>query len=263
MVVFLMDETDDKGVVAPSGSPGWLLPLVSMMTMLLAICILLLSISRPDELRLAEVVASIRNAFGLTGEFPVVSRVVSGGARPLQEAIEFEQAVQLVRIKERLESMQSRLPSAQGLEVKPVEEGFLVRLSRAALFPEGSLAIRPEALPLLKQMAELFAKLPNTVRIDSHAGDARLPVAAPVTSLWALTAAEAATLADYFVTAGGLDPARLVATGHHPSRDSASGGTRGSGIEILLSREMRTGAAASRPVQSGDSSSSAVQGAPP
>ncbi|MBF0189872.1 MAG: hypothetical protein HQL99_01830 [Magnetococcales bacterium] len=236
-----MDELDDKPGL--SGAPGWFMPLVSLMAMLLAVCVLLLSISRPDPLRLAEATASIRATFGLEVGAFVPSGVASDSSRAMQEAIAFEQAIELVRIKEKLERMQSRLPDAKGMEVMAVEEGFLIRLSRGILFVEGSVTVRPEVVPLLKELAQMYARIPNIVRIDSHGGESRSVSVGGVASVWASSAAEAATLADFMVTAGGVDPARLIPAGHPAPRaapaQAREESRRPAGIEILLTREIR------------------------
>ncbi|MBF0271427.1 MAG: hypothetical protein HQL98_05020 [Magnetococcales bacterium] len=239
-----MDELDDKPAFPPSGSPGWLMPLVSMMAMLLAVCILLLSISRPDRLRLAEATSSIRSAFGLdVSDIILPTTGATNDSAGLQEAIAFEQAIQLVRIKEKLERMQNRLPDAKGLEVMAVEEGFLIRLSRSTLFADGSVTLRPEVVPLLKEMAQMYARLPNVIRIDSHGGESKPSSSGGgMNSVWATSAAEAATLADFMVTVGGLDVARLIPSGHPAPRAGGPGQEgkgRGVGIEILLTREVR------------------------
>ncbi|MBF0342342.1 MAG: hypothetical protein HQL95_15460 [Magnetococcales bacterium] len=264
----MMDELDDKSMSLPSGAPGWLLPLVSMMTMLLAICIMLLSISRPDMARLAQANASIRAALGVEAA-PLSEALLSAGdARStLQQLLEFDQAVQLVRIKEKLAALPGQNADAtRGLEVKLVEQGFLIRLPRATLFADGLLTLRPEARPLLKQMAELFAKVANKLQITSLIDVAKPPAGLPLTSAWALTAAEAAVVADFFVTDGQLPPARVMAMGaDHPTlRASASSEAEARSllprIEILLSRELLADAAP-RPVATGESSPTAPSGA--
>ncbi|MBF0212066.1 MAG: hypothetical protein HQM00_00735 [Magnetococcales bacterium] len=259
----MINEMEERSEFPPTGAPGWMFPLVSMMTMLLAICILLLSISRPDSARLADATASIRAAFGLEGLSSAGASPASREVRSVQEAIEFDQAVQLVRIKEKLEAMHSRLPDSKGLEVKGVDEGFLVRLSRGSIFVEGSVTIRPEVEPLLKQMAELYARLPNLIRIDCHGGEGNSASGVPMKSVWALTAAEAATLADFLVVTGGLDPARLVPRGHPAVRGERSGAAdrpRTPHIDILLSREVRSAASTPPSVPVGASLPSTAAG---
>ncbi|MBF0627605.1 MAG: hypothetical protein HQL91_05215 [Magnetococcales bacterium] len=233
----MIDEQEEKeGGLLPGGTPGWVMPLVSMMTMLLAVCILLLSISRPDGARLAEVTASIRTAFGfeaLSDASPRRADSGGGDSHAMVEAMAFEQAVELVRIKEKLAVLHQRLGDAKALEVKLVDEGFLIRLSRGAIFAEDAVTLRPEVEPLLKQLAQMIARLPNTVRIDSHAGEGR---SAPLGSAWALTSAESATVADFFVKSGALDPARLRPMGHPAVREEG-GAAPMARIEILLTRE--------------------------
>ncbi|MEO5347247.1 MAG: hypothetical protein H7834_12850 [Magnetococcus sp. YQC-9] len=238
-----MAETDDKdpSLLAGSGT-RWLMPMVSTLTMLLGVCLLLLSLSRPDPIRLAAALSSMRAAFGLEAmEFSGELGGMGGGgdSRGMIEAIEFAQAVELVRIKERLEAMRGRLANAKSLEAKPIEEGFLIRLGRSTLFAEGKVTLRDEVRPVIKQLAEQFGKMPNVVRIDSFGEKGGS--GGPMGSVWALTAAEAAALGDFFV-ANGMDPTRLVVSGHRPGEVLGATPTeRGTapGIEILLTREIR------------------------
>lgn len=242
----MIDETDDKSGSALSAGSGWLLPLVNLLIILLAVCILLLSMSRPDGFRLAEAVGSIRVAFGLEAlPLPAGGGMARGETRPVAELMEFEQAVELVRIKEKLAAMHAGMPDAkEPPEVRPVDEGFLIRLSRASLFVDGTVTLRSEVEPLLQQMALMFARMPNRIRIDSHAGEGRLPGGSPVSGIWAMTAAEAATLADFLVHSGKLDPARLTPSGHRQPREGQEGGAgRSARIDILLTREVHSGPA--------------------
>ncbi|MBF0614639.1 MAG: hypothetical protein G8237_01530 [Magnetococcales bacterium] len=245
----MIDQTDDKSETTPSGMSRWQLPLINMLIILLAVCIVLLTMSRLDGLRLAEALASIRTAFGLEAlstSFAGEGRGGGESTHKMAELMEFEQAVELVRIKEKLAVMHASMaPGQDPPEVKPVDEGFLIRLSRAALFVDGAITIRPEVEPLLKQLSQMLARLPNMIRIDSHAGDKPSASAVTITSVWAQTAAEAATLADYFVTTGGLDPKRVLPSGHRVGREGSgrTGEKRAARIDILLTREIRVASA--------------------
>ncbi|MBF0416943.1 MAG: hypothetical protein HQL86_01675 [Magnetococcales bacterium] len=234
-----MADADEMISTVPARGPGWLMPLASTLAVLLGVCIMLLSMSRPDPLRMAAALSSVRVSLGLDAMTFSFDGAPGGESRSMIEAIEFTQAVELVRIKERLEAMRGRLGDAKSLEAKPIEEGFLIRLGRATLFVEGSVTLRDEVRPVIKQLAAQFAHMPNVVRIDSFGEKGGS--GAPLGSVWALTSAESAALGEFFV-ANGMDPTRLVVAGHRPGETLGPTPTeRGavSGIEILLTREIR------------------------
>ncbi|MBF0127471.1 MAG: OmpA family protein [Magnetococcales bacterium] len=222
-----------------SGVSSWLLPFGTMMSLLLAVCVLLLSVSQVDKNRFAEAFGSVRGAFG-AGEF--VGGASRSAADP-QGSMDFQQAILLVRLKEQLESLLAGMANVKGMDVVTVEEGFLVRLTQDLLFSSDSLTLRAEAKPILTRMATLFARVPNLIRIEAHTSDQAPAVNSPFASNWVLSAAVAATLADFFSREGGVDPVRLVVRGmgQHTPRDSnetPEGRARNRRIEILLTREL-------------------------
>ncbi|MBF0296407.1 MAG: OmpA family protein [Magnetococcales bacterium] len=228
---------DDTSLTVRTGTT-WLLPFGTLMTLLLVVCVLLLSMSQLDRNRFVEATSSVRAAFGL-GEF--VERAKTGETG----GMDFQQAVLLVRLKEKLETMLAGMGQAKGMDVVPVEEGFLVRLAQEAIFAPNSLTIRPEARPVLMQMAAMFAKVPNVIRVEAHASDQPPAASAPFAGNWVMTAAWAAALADFLVTEGKVDPLRLVVKGmgaHYPREPNTTpeGRAHNQRIEILLTRELRT-----------------------
>ncbi|GAB0058363.1 hypothetical protein SIID45300_02712 [Candidatus Magnetaquicoccaceae bacterium FCR-1] len=234
-----MTDTDEMGSTVTPRGPGWMMPLASTLAVLLGVCIMLLAMSRPDPARMAAALSSVRVSLGLDAMEFSFEGGQGGDSRTLIEAIEFTQAVELVRIKERLEAMRGRLADAKSLEARPIEEGFLIRMGRSTLFAEGTVTLRDEVRPVLTQLAAQFSRMPNVVRIDSFGEKSGSGGA--LGSVWALTAAEAAALGEFFV-AGGMDPTRLAVSGHRPGEVLGTSPTeRGktAGIEILLTREIR------------------------
>lgn len=221
---------------------AWLRPFGSVMILMLAVCVLLLSFSHTDPIKLADAAGSIRAAFGLSAQ---PARRSSAGQA---QGMEFQQAVLLVRIKEKLDALLKNKSNVQALEVLTVEEGFLVRLSHGAIFAGEPLALRSEVKPVLKQLAALLADLPNVIRIEGHTSDQTPVSGGLLVNNWVLSAAEAATLANFLTTEGGLDPMRLVVRGMGPyapidSNATTEGRNRNRRIDLLMTREIRSGLA--------------------
>lgn len=238
-----MARTEEICSTGRSAFPPWLLPFGAVMTVLLAVCILLLSISRVDEVKLAEAAGSIRSAFGIVGGGAVPARSEKAG--DASTVMEFEQAVQLLRLKSRLETLLKNRSDPGALEVLAVDEGFLVRLGHEVLFAGEGATLRPEAVAVLKEMGAMFAGVPNVVRIEGHTSDRAPEPGSPFADNWVLSAVEAATVANFLVTEGKLDPARLVvrAMGQQTPREpneSREARARNWRVEILLSREVRS-----------------------
>ncbi|MEO5332832.1 MAG: flagellar motor protein MotB [Magnetococcus sp. YQC-5] len=213
-------------------SYSWLLPFGSVIVMLLAICIVLLSFSTLDQSKLAEASGSIKAAFlGYQPDPPHVK------AR-LQEAMEFQEAVQLVLLDGMLKKNAN---DAKSLEVKVVDDGVLVLLSHEAIFTPGVLTIRAEVKPVLKQIATLLGKLSNKIRIEGHTSN-QPPTVSHYPGNWVVSAVGAAMVADFFVTEG-VDPARLMVRGmgqYAPleTNSTPEGRARNQRIEIFLTRDV-------------------------
>lgn len=131
----------------PSTASQWSITFASLLAALVAFLVLLLALSQTDKAN------QLFNAFSFgktTGTF------------------EFQRAVQLVRMKEKLRNALALMIKDGTAELSEAEEGFLIQIDADVLFPPDTLALRPELKPKLYKIAQLLAKVPNLVYVIGH-----------------------------------------------------------------------------------------------
>ncbi|MBF0213417.1 MAG: flagellar motor protein MotB [Magnetococcales bacterium] len=218
------------------GAPAWLLTFGDLMSLLLTFFILLISMSTTDKVKFKEAAGSLRDAFG-------VQRVQQIIPLPTGEdflATEFQQEVILVHIKEKLQLILENNIDAGEAEIVALDEGFLLRFDHELLMGSGTHKLRPEAKPILLQIASLIKDLPNQVRVEGHTGDE--PPPSRYANNWEFSAFKAAAVVDFLATEGSVDPRKLQvrAMGAYApkvSNATKEGRKENDRIEIMISRE--------------------------
>jgi chemotaxis protein MotB len=132
------------------------------------------------------------------------------------------------------------LREAAGVQV--FEDKVKLTLREGILFDSGKPFLKPQALPLLKRVAELVRSLPNSLMVEGHTDDVPLSVDSKYESNWQLSMARALTVIRYFVDVEEIDPKRLSGVGYGQYRPlapntSAAGRALNRRIEISLLRE--------------------------
>ena len=220
------------------GAPGWMVTFGDMMALLLTFFVLLLSMSQFERVKFEKAVGSLKDTFG-------VQRVQQINAWPsgnTMVAIEFQQEIVLVRIKEKLELHLSSMIDNGEAELAETDEGFLIRINVSALFEPGTLKLHNDVKPQLQQIANLLAEMPNLVRVVGHTSNQPPPEDSVFLDNWTLSSAYAAAAVNFFSQEGGVDAQRLQARGmgqYSPLEDNETkeGRARNERLEILISRE--------------------------
>ena len=221
------------------GAPMWMVTFGDMMALLLTFFVLLLSMSQFERVKFEKAVGSIKDTFG-------VQRVQQINAWPsgnTMVAIEFQQEIVLVRIKEKLELHLSGMIDNGEAELAETDDGFLIRIMVSALFEPGTLILKEDSKPELQQVANLLKDMPNIIRVLGHTSTQPPPEGSPFPDNWTLSAAYSAAVVGFFSSEeGGVDPQRLQARGmgqYSPlySNDTEEGRAHNLRLEILISRE--------------------------
>lgn len=220
------------------GAPGWMVTFGDMMALLLTFFVLLLSMSQFERVKFEKVAGALKDTFGVQ-KIEQINAFPSGNT---MVAIEFQQQIVLVRLKEKLELQVSGLIDNGEAELTETDEGFLLRIKSDALFEPGTLTLETEAGLQLQQMANLLVDMPNLVRVVGHTNDQPPPPGSPFPDNWTLSSVYASAIVNFFATTGGIEARRLQARGmgqHMPraSNDTAAGRALNQRVEILVSRE--------------------------
>ncbi|MBF0584136.1 MAG: OmpA family protein [Magnetococcales bacterium] len=220
------------------GAPAYMMTFGDMMSLLLCFFVLLLSMSQFVRVKFEKAAGSLKDAFG-------IQRIQQMNAWPsgsVMVAIEFQQEIVLVKLKEKLEISMANLIDNGEAELVETEQGFLIRFDNDALFEPGTLTLRDDIKPQFQQLANLLSTMPNLVRVVGHTDDQPPPADGLFKNNWARSAAYAAAIVQFFSTEGGVEPQRLEVRGMgqqlpRVSNETEEGRVKNRRIEVLVSRE--------------------------
>lgn len=189
-----------------------------MVTLLLTFFVLLISMSDINKIKFVRAVGSLRGALGVleAAEFKEVSTVAF-----LSKNTFFDERVQ--KVYEQIKSRIQDLKLNQEIEVVKDRGAVVLRLNSSILFPSGSSSLKPQAHPVLRNMAELIRPLEFDVRIEGHTDDT--PVYNPDYSNWDLSVDRAMSVLKFFAQNQLLVLDRLSAAGYGEQRPIAPNDT--------------------------------------
>ena len=98
-----------------------------------------------------------------------------------------------------------------------------VDINTSILFPSGSTRMSKNAVPVLRDLANILKRFPNHIHVEGHTDNVPIRTKA-YPSNWELSAARSAKVVRLF-THYGVDQSRMVAIGHGKNRPRASNAT--------------------------------------
>jgi chemotaxis protein MotB len=201
-----------------------------MMSLLLCFFVLLLSFANMDVVKFREMLGSIQDALGVrtenVGHFEARSSEQRDAAEIGTEAsAEFTQDVQAFIENSDLQDV---------VEAVPGSRGVTIRITGKLMFESASDELRTTANPVLDEIVDLAKRYPNTIGVEGHTDDRPINTAR-YKSNWSLSAARAVAGVRYLIDVGGIDPARISATGFAHTRPIASNDTE---AERALNRRL-------------------------
>lgn len=185
----------------------WLLTYADMITLLVALFIMLYSMSAVNQEKFGALASSMRREFQALPEHNGGKVVGTGNVvDPIEQQVVYLQ--QFLREK----GLQTQVL------VRHEERGLVISLlSDGTLFDLGSADLKPSARQVLDRVAEVLRAVPNPVLIEGHTDN--LPIrTVQYPSNWELSAARAAQVLRYLVQKGGIPAERLIAVGYADTR---------------------------------------------
>jgi chemotaxis protein MotB len=153
---------DRKQGPGEQGAPGWIVTYGDMMSLLLTFFILLLSFSTISEEDFNKAMSSLQGALGVLPKN--VSIIDMNMSSPHKRRKELEEAAR--KLAEQIQIL------GQEKQVKieyDATGGIKISLPDAILYDAGSATLRPEAAPVLQDVAEVLAQLPDTfIEVKGH-----------------------------------------------------------------------------------------------
>ena len=243
----------------------WLLTYADMITLLMALFMVLFSISSVNTSKFESLQKSLQDAF--SGKIiPGGRSVAQAGAQADTPAVKV--AAPVASLRETMAEAQGRAQSAADEErdlealkasidawaashglAKKVEtridaRGLTVRLlTDDLLFASGSADLQPRAAPLMRKLGQLLrTEGAHPIAVEGHTDS--VPVGGGYPSNWELSGARAAAVVRA-LTREGVSPVRMSATGHSfydPITTNATEGGRSQNrrVEILVPRTAKT-----------------------
>ena len=178
-----------------------------MITLLVALFIMLYSMSAVNQEKFGALASSMRREFQALPEHNGGKVVGTGNVvDPIEQQVVYLQ--QFLREK----GLQTQVL------VRHEERGLVISLlSDGTLFDLGSADLKPSARQVLDRVAEVLRAVPNPVLIEGHTDN--LPIrTVQYPSNWELSAARAAQVLRYLVQKGGIPAERLIAVGYADTR---------------------------------------------
>jgi len=219
----------------------WLLPYSDLLTLLLALFIVMFSISNVDKEKYA----------GLSQQFSVIfseggGGVLEGGTQviPLDQLKQASASTiedeKMIEIKDNIEKEIVNKGYSENFMINLDKEGLEIAIQEVVLFNSGEAEILQSVHSLLKEIAHILKRLNNNIKIAGHTDN--IPIhTVKYRSNWDLSAMRAINVMHFLVDQGGLAPQRFSIQGHgeySPKYDNSTveGRAKNRRVEIFVAR---------------------------
>jgi chemotaxis protein MotB len=243
----------------------WLLTYADMITLLMALFMVLFSITSVNKAKLEVLSKTLQDAFSgkvlpggesirSTGAdpksassptaapaIPAITTIVKSSSTSSSAAARAKEQEDFRRLKEQIDSYASQKGVQDKVESVIAQRGLVIRLlTDRVLFDSGAAELKPEATPVLTKVAEIVAREgKHQVMVEGHTDPVPIHGSLFPTN-WELSTARASRVVRFLID-GGVARRRLSAAGYaslHPIADNATaaGRSRNRRVEIVLLR---------------------------
>ena len=192
-----------------AGMMRWLLTYADMITLLLALFIILFSISTINKVKYQALVHDVSGGFN--SEY-AINNPPNGGQTGEKTGQSGDANLQKVQQKIAAYVKQQHLE--QNVQTRIDRRGLVITiLSDKAQYDSGSADLKPFLLPLLDQLKAPLAKTHNDIRVEGNTDN--VPIAnGEFASNWDLSAARATGVTRYLIDHDGILPTRISLAGY-------------------------------------------------
>jgi chemotaxis protein MotB len=243
----------------------WLLTYADMITLLMALFMVLFSITSVNKAKLEVLSKTLQDAFSgkvlpggesiqSTGadpksvsaptaapNIPAITTLVSSTSATSSAAARAKEQEDFRRLKEQIDSYARQKGVQDKVQSVIAQRGLVIRLlTDRVLFDSGAAELKPEATPVLSKVAEIVAREgKHQVMVEGHTDPVPIHGSLFPTN-WELSTARASRVVRFLI-GGGVARRRLSAAGYaslHPIADNATaaGRSRNRRVEIVLLR---------------------------
>lgn len=247
---------------------SWLIPYADLMTLLLALFIVLFSMSSVDAKRFDEMSRAFNMALdggiGVLDGFKTLEEHPSSKSEDEKSKEQTQQQAQTVQSKkqqndeleklrkkeqEDLEKLKKQLDQyiksaglTTQLDTKLNQSRLLITISDNALYSSGSAAVKPDARKLGQSIAKMLNKYPGyEIIVAGHTDDQ--PISnSEFRNNWELSNQRALNFMEVLLNSAKLDPALISSTGYGEYRpldtnDTVAGRAKNRRVEVSLMRK--------------------------
>lgn len=240
-----------KRTETPDNHERWLITYADLITLLLIFFIIMYAMSKLDQSKYDELAQSLKFQFQSADTVMPQGSGIMDRLRPTQEptAQDTERDREALERERQLEDLLEKVQAyieqnnLQGhVSVGDTPRGVAVSLNDLFLFDLGKAELKPEAYPILNQLATLFPTLNASISIEGHTDNLPVLTGSPFKDNWGLSQARSLSVLRYFVDDAGLDPNKFVSTAYADTRpiapnDSDANRQKNRRVEIVVLRE--------------------------
>ncbi|MBG9816817.1 flagellar motor protein MotB [Bacillus safensis] len=232
---------------------SWLIPYADLLTLLLALFIVLFASSSIDAAKYEQMAKSFNVVFtggtGVMDQSSMKSTEETENSNQVKKAAEEEkdeeakakardQAV-LTKVKQQVDSFIANKKLGAKLETKLTDEGLLITIEDSIFFDSGRAVIRPQDVPLAKEISKLLVINPaRDIVISGHTDN--VPIRnSEFESNWYLSAIRAVNFLNILLENSNLNQENFSTKGYGEfkpiaSNDTAEGRSKNRRVEVLI-----------------------------
>ena len=223
------------------GRERWLVTYADMLTLLLALFIILYSISKADVQRFKKFQEGMQQAFhvdvlqgrdapALESSGAIVAQDASTTVAPEPQPTTvpntpfYNDTATAQQLRQVFQGLVP--PGARGnIVVQRRSDGILISMYGVLLFDSDQTDLLPAGRQILTKVADSIAPLPYDIRVEGHT-DSIQPHGGPYPTNWELSTARALVVTHFLIDSAGISPRRLSAAGYAEFQPVASNATR-------------------------------------
>ncbi|GLF92419.1 motility protein B [Bacillus safensis] len=230
---------------------SWLIPYADLLTLLLALFIVLFASSSIDAAKYEQMAKSFNVVFtggtGVMDQSSMKSTEETEQSDQTKKSAEEEEEAQakardqavLTKVKQQVDSFISNKKLGSKLETKLTDEGLLITIEDSIFFDSGRAVIRPQDVPLAKEISKLLVINPaRDIVISGHTDN--VPIRnSEFESNWYLSAIRAVNFLNILLENSNLDQENFSTKGFGEfkpiaSNDTAEGRSKNRRVEVLI-----------------------------
>jgi len=199
----------EKEEVEEPSAPFWMTTFSDMTTLLLVFFILILSYSTIELEKFKGAMSSMKGALGV---LPDMGSAVPRHNKSIRDRLTDKERGYEEKLQE-LEKMLDKLNVGDQVQFEATGKGLHIRMGDRLLFDIGKAKLKPQAIPILKKIADLVRNNLKEVYVEGHTDN--IPIhTKQFPSNWELSTARAMSVIRYLHVVEGIPGKRLAAVGH-------------------------------------------------